>query len=484
MKIKKLLRNPYILATIVLFLIGFFLRMYKIDSFITFLGDQGRDAIVMKRIITLEHFPGIGASSSVGNVFLGPFYYYFAAPWLLLTNFSPLGPAIGVAVFGSLMIPASYFMAKDLFNERVGLLMAAFTAFSVVFVDLSRFSWNPNLLPFSALLTFYFFVKGFQKNCWRDYGLAGVFIGISMQFHYVSLAFGLPMLLVFAWDFYQKRKKLLQPIRNLGAMIVGVAIVLAPLIIFDLRNNFINTRAFMQIFTTAESVSSVRGFGEILYTFTQFSGYALQFEISDIVGTILLGSMIAGMWFARKQKEPLSLLLGFFLVMLVITSYFTQKKIIHYFGALYPLYYLILAYALNIFWEKKSLKWVVVMFMGLFVFLNARNYDFVNSGGARQIDRSIRIARSIEERITVDTYQVASLPDKFGDTTYRYFLEVWGNRPLEKDTREQADELFVVCVGECTPIGDPLWDIAFFQPTEVVDTWDIEDVTIYKLIRE
>lgn len=484
MKIKNLLKNPYILATIVLFLIGFFLRMYKIDSFITFLGDQGRDAIVMKRIITLEHFPGIGASSSVGNVFLGPFYYYFAAPWLLLTNFSPLGPAIGVAVFGSLMIPAAYFVAKDLFDEKVGVIMAIFTAFSVVFVDLSRFSWNPNLLPFSSLLTFYFFVKGIQKNDWRMYGLSGVFIGISMQFHYVSLAFGLPILLVFIWDFYTKRKKLLEPIKNLAAMVAGAAIVLAPLIIFDLRNNFINTRAFMQIFTTAESVSSVRGLGEILYTFTQFSGYALQFELADLVGMLFLGLILFSLWFSRKKKEPISLVIMFFVLMLVITSYFTQKKIIHYFGSLYPLYYLILAYALGTFWNKKALKGVVILFLGLYVFFNARNYDFVNSGGARQIDRSVRIARSIEERVTVDTYQVASLPDKFGDTTYRYFLEVWGNRPLEKDTRDQADELFVVCVGECTPIGDPLWDIAFFQPTEIVDTWDIEDVTIYKLIRE
>jgi len=63
---------------------GNFLRFYRLNDFAMFLSDQGRDAIIIKRILTGEHFPAIGAPTSVGQVYLGPFIitlllhgYYF-----------------------------------------------------------------------------------------------------------------------------------------------------------------------------------------------------------------------------------------------------------------------------------------------------------------------------------------------------------------------------------------------------------------------
>ena len=78
------------LPIFLLLLFGVFLRFWRLEGFVTFLGDQGRDAIVIRRILTGEHFPAIGAPTSIGQVYLGPFYYYFIAPWLLLFNFNPL----------------------------------------------------------------------------------------------------------------------------------------------------------------------------------------------------------------------------------------------------------------------------------------------------------------------------------------------------------------------------------------------------------
>ena len=102
--ISKLYKDKYLFSIIILFLIGLFLRLYHIYSFVTFLGDQGRDAIILKRIITFEHFPAIGPPTSIGQVYLGPFYYYFIAPWLWISNFDPIGPAIGIAIISSFSI--------------------------------------------------------------------------------------------------------------------------------------------------------------------------------------------------------------------------------------------------------------------------------------------------------------------------------------------------------------------------------------------
>ena len=145
--INKIRQDKYLQMTFGIFLIGLFLRLYKLNAFITFLGDQGRDAIVIKRILTFEHLTAIGPPTSIGQVYLGPFYYYFIAPWLFLFNFNPLGLAFGVAFISSIFIIINYFIVNDLFNKKIAFLSSVFLTFSTIIIEFSRFSWNPNLLP-------------------------------------------------------------------------------------------------------------------------------------------------------------------------------------------------------------------------------------------------------------------------------------------------------------------------------------------------
>src|SRR3990167_7615990 len=136
--ISKLFKDKYSFSILILFVVGLFLRLYKINGFVTFLGDQGRDAIVIKRIITFEHFPANGPPTSIGQVYLGPFYYYFIAPWLWFSNFDPIGPAIGVAILSSIFIVLSYILIKDIFDKKVALFSSILITFSSVIVEFSR----------------------------------------------------------------------------------------------------------------------------------------------------------------------------------------------------------------------------------------------------------------------------------------------------------------------------------------------------------
>ncbi len=72
-----------ILVTILIF--ASFMRLYRISDYMTFLGDEGRDAIVARDILH-GNFTLLGPRASAGDFFLGPIYYYMMAPFLLLTN--------------------------------------------------------------------------------------------------------------------------------------------------------------------------------------------------------------------------------------------------------------------------------------------------------------------------------------------------------------------------------------------------------------
>ena len=121
-----------------------FLRFYKIEEYMIFLGDEGRDAIIVKDMIDKWHFPLIGPPTSVGNIYLGPLYYYMMLPPMVLTNFNPVSASVMVAMIGVATVFLVYYLGKTWFGRGAGLLAAYLYAISPVTINYSRFSRNPN----------------------------------------------------------------------------------------------------------------------------------------------------------------------------------------------------------------------------------------------------------------------------------------------------------------------------------------------------
>src|SRR5690348_281638 len=136
-----------------------YLRLYKIENYLTFLGDEGRDVLVVKRMIVEHKFTLLGPTASVGGFFLGPIYYYFMLPFLWAWRLNPVGPAIMVALFGIVTIGLLFKVGKDFFNVWVGLIASSLYALSPLVISYSRSSWNPNLVPFFSLLLIYLLWK-------------------------------------------------------------------------------------------------------------------------------------------------------------------------------------------------------------------------------------------------------------------------------------------------------------------------------------
>jgi len=132
-----------------------FFRLYRMEDYITFLGDEGRDVLIVYDILH-GNLTLLGPTASVGGFFLGPIYYYFMAPFLWLFNYSPVGPAVMVALFGIATVFLIYKVGKEFFSAPVGLIASGLYAISPLVVIYSRSSWNPNLMPFFSLLSYLF----------------------------------------------------------------------------------------------------------------------------------------------------------------------------------------------------------------------------------------------------------------------------------------------------------------------------------------
>lgn len=478
----RLRTDRYLQAVLLLFFIGAFLRIYRFAEFVTFLGDQGRDAIIVKRILAFQHFPAIGAPTSVGQIYLGPFYYYFIAPWLGLFRFDPIGLAYGVAFFSVLYIPINYFIVKKILDQKTALISTFLITFSTTLIDFSRFSWNPNLLPLFSLLTVYFFIIAFtdQKN--RYFALGGAFLSFSIQLHYLAL-FLVPAISAFIIKKMVKDKKHLK--KNLiGLLICKISFLFfsIPLIIFDLRHQFLNTKGFISLFSNNEAIatSKIANFINTGYSLDRYT-FALNMPQLFILPFLLF--ILFSLILIFKKEEKVS---DFFLIFFITAlgfSFYGGQKFPHYFGAIYPFYYITAAYLVSMFPKKLWGRIMISLFIGGFILLNSMHYSFFWQKGLSQVERARKHAKIIYDHVSTDKYTLTAIPEVYSDHTSRYFLEIWNKKPQDREDKGKTNELFVICEKSCNPLSSPLYDIAYFAPSKISNVWKSEDVMIYKLIK-
>jgi len=104
-------------------------RFYKLEELTIFLDDQGRDVLKAAQIIKEKNLPFIGPMASIGNVYLGPLYYWAITPVLWLFGFNPVGPVVLVALLGVLTNIFAFFFLWRYFDKKALSWLVFFTLF-------------------------------------------------------------------------------------------------------------------------------------------------------------------------------------------------------------------------------------------------------------------------------------------------------------------------------------------------------------------
>jgi len=261
------------------------------------------------------------------------------------------------------------------------------------------------------------------------------------------------------------------------------------LLVFDLRHEYLNLRALISLFVDRKDViglSQPTSYLNNLFTTLQsFIKFTFNLQIKGLALALAVIIFALGFYFVLKDKKAFYeriVIYSFSLFFLVIIFYHGEKNP-HYFTPIFYIFFLVLSIVLLKIKNNLAIfgKIFLVIFSLGYLYLNISNLDFIMYKPSNQIAKTQAVAKIIFDNITENKYTLTTLPYKYSDSTYRYFLEIWGKKPLEKDSLERADELFVVCEAPCQPIGDPQWDIAYFAPKKIEGVWHINDLTIYRL---
>ena len=434
----------YLLIFLVLAL-SVFTHLYRIDQTFIFHNDEGRDALVAYRMIQSGKPVILGPETSVGNMYLGPFYYYLMVPALLLSHLNPVGPAIMVAILGILTTLGLIYLGHKWGSLEAGIAAGFFYAISPVMLHYSRSSWNPNVIPFFSVL---FLLNWHAKSKWQPLWF-GILSGIMFQLHYVALI--LPGLLFLSELFRLCRAKLLAHLpKYLLAVILGFVLSSAPFWLFEARHNFVDTHAFAT-YLTEKSVVEVTNYPPYLTrlatnletTLSGIIGSQSESQVTMSQNLVILSGVILILICCLYPQRLGYLLLG----SLLIVSLLKEDIHVHYLAFLFPLICLVLGYGLT------KTKWLGLLTLSLAIALALPTYQALHYNLAEitsiQTIRAKNVADYIVAQAAARPYNVVNTQGSF-TTTVSYYLAIGSNPPHN----ELEPLIFDICENGPCPVDD------------------------------
>ena len=497
--IKKIKTQDVFLFLILL--LAIYLRFYNLRNSFMFQGDQGRDALIVSQIFKDKDPVFIGPVTSIGNMYLGPFYYYFMLPFLFLSYPNPMGPVYAAAGLSVLTVFLLFQISKKIFDQKTAYLATIFFTLSAAVVNLARFSWNPNIAPFFSLLMFYFTYLSWQKN--SKYWLAvSLCFAILIQLHYVTLlsflgAFSIFLIQLIAKiklqkkNFFKKERKF---ISNILLAVIIFFLSLTPLILFDFKHDFINYRSFTSILTEKESFNLERKAGRKgLSAITKFISIDLKDRASQVLfepsfgvnknnHPMLFFTLIVTVIYLVKNRKKLKaseiVLLAYLVSGIIGISFYQHQVYEHYIAYLFPFVYIFY----GLFFAKFKNKWLMLIllvpFLIYFIVNNSKRYTLADSSWT--MDDMIKTSQAIYQRVDKnEKYNIVLLSaskDLYG-MNYRYFLSTNENEPVKIEDHQSASKLFIINEEktEKNVLDSLIYEIVVFPNKNIKEVFQIEN---------
>lgn len=413
----------FFLILIVLFWIS---RLWNFERLLTFHSDQGiffseTWKMVQERKISLIGLK-VTTKEVLGRAFYtGPFFYYLLATLGVLINWNP-------RMITFLFIFIWFLAGLGIFylTKKICGLLAGITAFGIFatcpyFVFFSRIIWNTALVPLVSVLFFtsLYQIKKNKLAVW--WFLAGLFLGLGLNLSHSTLIW-FPFLGFFA--FWQFKNKILKA-KYLGMILAGFILGELPVLIFELRHQFYNTKTFI---------------------------FFIKYGI--------LEGRIKG----------------------AVTDY-------HFIFALFPLFFLLWGKTIQLVEKKfnfsKAFILSVVLILALTLTINWNQEWGTGMPKGWSLSKVEKVAKIICHDIGNQDFEIAETID--GDTRaydLRFFLSFFGCPPLGVEDYQQADNLFLVTTQKRLPEKETVWEVKSLSPFKTIFKKDLGDeLILFKLSR-
>jgi len=415
---------------------GCFLRFYNLPKNVEFGWDQETTASQVLTMVRNKKPLLIGPRVGPAKFFLGPAYYYLAAPFLLASNFNPLGLYYCSVCLGILAGLILFFVSRDVFNERVAQIGIMIYSLSPLVVHFDRIPWNVNLLILASLLVFWANYKIFVQNSpdKKIYLVLGLGIGLGLQAHLTAVSF----LLVLPPLFLLKRRDW----RKAGLSLLVVFFSLLPLFVFDFRHQFFNLKGIIQFLASNSSPLPELSFVQRLINTGRISWELVGKLLVNYQGNyyhlkVVLGALVwfYGLLLLFRKKREFYLLFLFLLVSPLVLAFDCGSIPEYYFLLQAPFLIILTAYFFARWWKQFPCGLFVFLVIYLF-FLGWQSFISVQTINDESLFYKQQAVEYILEEAGGRPFKLNPVAKKGRDVGFNYFFTRQGQLPVEKANLE------------------------------------------------
>ena len=295
---------------------------YVLHGDINFFTDIARDFHLFREIDE-KKIVFLGPRSSTSGLFHGPLWSYVNYPAYLIGGGNPVVVGWYWIMLISLFLASSFYFAKKLFDERTGYLYIALLSLHLIFAANGLF--NPYGAFFLIPAFYYFLVQFLKRNTYLPLLIHFFIGGCIVQF---EMATGIPLLLlssvVIVYHIFKTKK-----IQFLLCFFI-LLLPLSSFIIFDLRHDFLQTKAVFSYLSAGGSENGPDGMSYVLSRLKLIVSPGLQVFHSDLTGMrnpVIFMISAVFLYFAWKDNKRrllfgmlMYLILGNYVLMLVNRS--------------------------------------------------------------------------------------------------------------------------------------------------------------------
>ncbi len=363
--------NLFLILTALLF---FLLRFYNIKNRISFDWDQETLAFQLLGIIRDHDLILIGhrATDAMGFYF-GPYFEYLFVPFFVISRLHPIGFIPFLLTVNMIFFILTYYVLTRVFNREISIFFLFLWAVSPVMIGYDISVWAPVILPIGFILTIYLLWRIYKKPTKRNYIALGICAGFFTQIH--SLYFLVDVYIGIFLLMHAYTKKLFNKDLFIKMfLMLGVFLVFViPLILFDMRHDFLNAKLLVGYFTRR-----VQGDPNIRATLFVFSNYFRPFTyaIGYNIGAIIFSLMACLLgYMMMKKKDFYKVFYTSSFALLIITALiymkYAERPSEYYFHYLYPF----VALALIDFLYNANWKYLIILSF-IFLMINIPHYTY------------------------------------------------------------------------------------------------------------
>jgi len=428
--------------------------------------DQDLAGWFVRDVIENKHLRLIGQETSTQGIFIGPFYYYLLTFFYALARMDPIGGIYLVTLLGLLTIFSIYWVFTKVFSKTVGYIGSFLYSASYfsVFNDREVVPTMPVFLwTVWFLYSLHLILKGKQKT---GLLLAGLLIGLiwHLNFALVLISWLVVVALVIS------RKK-----AELKSIIIGVLTFFGtsiPLIFFELRHNFIQSKSLVTSLTTSQNdvISGFQKFERVIEVLNKnFTGFLWgDFFGGDysLAGLFLLVVFVF-LYFKKILKKDWGIIL-----LLWISSYIAffslYSKIIseYYLNGTVVVALLLVSLFLAHIYLKANKKLLVLIILVLFSVLHIHKLLTININRSGYVYRRALIREIKSDAIShgYPCVSVSYITDPGHNFGYRYLFYLENLHVNKPDSGSPPYTIVFPLKDDLFPVGKTFGALGLIYP--------------------